>query len=103
MDTFRFCPELFEVRTGAVAALEAAGFHWLSHFSSIDILHDVYGIEVCGITDPGDANSIRELLDRIFPDWPYRFLYYKECGRDVGYMVRIHRDPPREREVWETA
>ena len=49
MDTFRFAPELFEYRNDVIAAITEAGFDWLSHYSSVDPLHDVYGIEVCRI------------------------------------------------------
>jgi len=69
MDTFRFAPELFEVRTDVIAALSDEGFDWLSHYSSVDPLHDLYGIEVCGIRHLEDAESILKLLMRLFPEW----------------------------------
>src|SRR5689334_7437161 len=43
-DAFRFCPELFEYRTAVIERLAAEGFEWLSHYSSVDCLHDVYGL-----------------------------------------------------------
>jgi len=54
-DVFRFAPELFEVRTDVIAELSDRGFDWLSHYSAVDPMHDVYGIEVCGIRDQDDA------------------------------------------------
>ena len=69
MDSFRFAPELFEYRNEVVAALADAGFDWLSHYSSVDPLHDVYGIEVCGIHERGDAVRILRLLTDMFPSW----------------------------------
>jgi hypothetical protein len=44
------------------SALDDAGFQWLSHYSSVDPLHDLYGIEVCGIHEQDDAVAIQELL-----------------------------------------
>ena len=69
MDTFRFAPELFEYRNNVIAALAEAGFDWLSHYSSVDPLHDVYGIEVCGIHKREDAIQILRLLIGMFPSW----------------------------------
>jgi hypothetical protein len=69
MDAFRFAPELFEYRNEVIAALGDAGFDWLSHYSSVDPLHDVYGIEVCGICEHEDARQIQNLLIEMFPSW----------------------------------
>lgn len=71
-DIFRFAPELFETRNSVMQELSNAGFEWLSHYSAIDPLHDVYGIEVCGISAYEDAVQIRELLMRMFPTWTPR-------------------------------
>jgi hypothetical protein len=103
MDAFRFCPELFELRTDVIAALNDAGYQWLSHFSSVDPLHDVYGIEVCGIADHDDAVAIRALLHKMFPTWRVGGLCYKDYGREPGFKTSVFRDEPREREQWETA
>jgi hypothetical protein len=69
MDAFRFAPELFEYRNDVIAALRDAGFDWLSHYSSVDPMHDVYGIEVCGIREQEDAHQIQNLLVEMFPSW----------------------------------
>ena len=69
MDPFRFSPELFEYRNDVLSALLDAGYEWLSHFSSVDPLHDLYGIEVCGILEKDDAVDILQLLMRMFPAW----------------------------------
>ncbi|MCA9072419.1 MAG: hypothetical protein KDA84_26020 [Planctomycetaceae bacterium] len=68
-DPFRFSPELFEVRDTVIEELSDWGFEWLSHYSSVDPLHDVYGIEVCGIHKEEDASRILRLLICLFPDW----------------------------------
>ena len=69
MDAFRFAPELFEHRGRVMDELEAHDFSWLSHYSSVDCLHDLYGIEGCGIKERADAVSILRLLTRLFPTW----------------------------------
>ena len=68
-DAFRFAPELFETRTDVIAELSDRGFDWLSHYSSVDPIHDCYGIEVCGIHDQDDAVAIQRILIELFPDW----------------------------------
>ena len=69
MDAFRFAPELFEYRNDVITALAEVGFDWLTHYSSVDPLHDVYGIEVCGIHEKEDAIQILRLLVAMFPSW----------------------------------
>ena len=69
MDSFRFAPELFEVRNDVMERLSEEGFDWLSHYSSVDPIHDEYGIEVCGIREQDDAVAILDLLTRMFPRW----------------------------------
>jgi hypothetical protein len=68
-DGFRFAPELFQVRTDVIAELTNRGFDWLSHYSSVDPMHDVYGIEVCGIHRQEDASAILSILIGMFPHW----------------------------------
>jgi hypothetical protein len=60
---------LFEYRTEVLEKLSESGFVWLTHFSSVDPLHDVYGIEVCGIPEQEDAIAIRDVLMDLFPSW----------------------------------
>lgn len=84
-------------------ALSAAGFEWPSAYSAVDPLHDVYGIEVCGIVERDDVPKIRALLRRLLPDWHHGHVYFKEHGREPGWKVIIHRDIERPDEQWETA
>ena len=103
MDAFRFSPELFELRTAVMETLEKADFQWLSHYSSVDCLHDLYGIEVCGIHEKDDAHAIREILKEMFPDWIVGCLCYRGSGREPGWKAQVYRDKPRKRKQWETA
>jgi hypothetical protein len=103
MDAFRFSPELFEVRADVMAMLDHNGYFWLSHYSSVDCLHDLYGIEVCGVHAKETADVIRQLLLRRFPNWLSPTPYYKDFGREIGWKVKIHRDRPRSPDRWESA
>jgi CheY-like chemotaxis protein len=71
MDKFAFHPELFEDRCRAIAEMEKAGFCWLSHYRSVDVLHDIYGLEVCGIPNVETAKQIFDILHATFPQWQY--------------------------------
>jgi hypothetical protein len=48
---FLFFPELFEERGKAAELLDIGGFTWFTDYSSIDLLHEEYGLEVCGIKE----------------------------------------------------
>src|SRR5262245_17022661 len=100
MDAFRFSPELFELRTEVMSALSEAGFQWPSHFSAVDPIHDLYGIEVCGIADQDDAIAIQRLLCEMFPGWHAGCLCYKDYGLEPGFKAQVFRDRPKECEDW---
>jgi hypothetical protein len=101
-NAFRFAPELFELRNEVLAALEDKGFHWFSHFSSVDLLHDVYGVEVRGIKEREDATGIQRLLGRMFAAWRLGGLYFYDFGRDPGWRVKVQRDRDPPDEHWDT-
>lgn len=93
-DQFRFCPELFALRTVVMEKLAASGFEWLSHFKSVDLLHDQYGLEVCGMEDRDDALAIEEILVEMFPTWKVGCLCHKDYGAELGFKAKIFRDGP---------
>ena len=93
--TFAFHLALFEHRAAALAALEDAGFCWLEQFSAVDLDHENYGLEVCGIHQRADAEKILGILRRLFPAWRYVRVYYRDYERDCGWKVTVQRDPER--------
>ena len=97
MEPFEFHPELFELRNSVLELLADHGFAWLSDFGSVDLLHDVYGVEVCGIRQESDAHAIGDLLRELFPSWRYsaRCISKDSSTREPGRKVTISRDPPR--------
>ncbi len=89
MNKFAFHPELFEHRTRVLEALAKDGYTWLQHFGSVDLMHDLYGLEVCGILKQPDSVAILKLLQELFPDWPHSDLHYHDRARDRGWKVLI--------------
>lgn len=87
---FVFHPELFEARARASDAIEVAGFSMFSDYSSIDLLHEEYGLEICGIRKEKDVETITKALQLTFPHWHFTGVCFK-CGRrDPGAKLRIH-------------
>lgn len=104
MTPFEFHPELFEVRNAVLEALADNGFAWLSDFGSVDLQHDVYGLEVTGIRQEADARTIESLLRRMFPGWRYRRTYYEDHNLgELGWKVVISREPERFDDRWKRA
>src|SRR5207302_985851 len=82
-----FHPELFGQRARASELLEAAGFTWFSDYSSIDLVQEEYGLEVCGIQKERDARRIQGVLERGFPHWHYVGICPHDSGREPGWTV----------------
>lgn len=101
---FRFSTDLFEHRNEALAALADGGFAWMSDFSSVDVLHDLHGLEVTGIADEATARQILTLLRARFSGWPHGHVSQRDwSARDRGWRARVHRDGRRPRERWADA
>jgi hypothetical protein len=92
---FAFHPELFESRALAIEKLAERGYHWLEHYSSVDLIQDEYGLEVCGIQEERDALIVLEILHGLFPEWRYRDHYYHDYERDRGWKALIFQRPKR--------
>jgi hypothetical protein len=100
MSAFVFHPELFEERQRVLESLAEADYSWPGDFGSIDLLHDVYGLEVCGIREQEDCRRILNLLSQLYPGWPHSYMYYKDCGAEMGWKAVIHRDCENHSEPW---
>jgi len=79
MDASRFSSELSGHRNSVIAELHDQGFDWLSQYSSVDLLQDTYGIEVCGIRDEDDALDMLEVL-KVLPPTTSKGLAYGNHG-----------------------
>jgi hypothetical protein len=104
MKPFEFHAELFEFRNAVLEALAENGFAWLSHFGSIDLLHDLYGLEVCAIHEEADAREIERILRDLFPEWRYQRTYYEDHNvRELGWKVIVSREAEECGDSWQTA
>ncbi|SRR6266478_8604019 len=102
MKSFEFHAELFDFRNSVLEALSSNGFAWLSEFGSIDLLHDVYGLEVTAIRQEEDAAAIEALLRTMFPDWRYRRTYYEDHNLgELGWKVVISRHREDFNDNWQ--
>ena len=90
---FVFNPELFQQRDVASTLLESAGFVWLSDYSSVDVLHNEYGLEICGICDESQAAAIAKVIQNGFPHWHYHRISHKDYGAERGWKFLIHMFP----------
>ncbi len=104
MRPFEFHAELFDFRNTVMEAMSDNGFMWLSDFGSIDLQHDVFGLEVTGIREEADAKAIAALLRRMFAGWRYRRRFYEDQNLGViGWKVMISRDPEDFDDDWQRA
>jgi hypothetical protein len=104
MKPFEFHADLFDFRNAVLETLSDNGFDWLSHFGSIDLQHDVYGLEVTAIREETDAAAIERLLRNMFPNWRYRRTFYEDQNLgELGWKVMISRDPEDFDDHWQGA
>ncbi len=86
---FVFHPELFERRSELSCRLAAADLLWFRDYSSVDLLHEEYGLEVCGIRDASESRRVLAIMRELFPDWPYHCRYLDEENLDPGWRVGL--------------
>jgi hypothetical protein len=102
MKPFQFHAELFDFRNAVLETLAEHGFAWLSDFGSIDLAHDVYGLEVTAIREEAGARQIERLLRKMFPTWRYRRTFYEDHNAgEIGWKVMISRDPEDCTDHWQ--
>lgn len=88
--SFSFYPELFDQRADATDVLDEAGIEWLTSYTTIDLLHEEYGLEVCGIQQESDLETIAETLREAFPHWHHSRVCFKKGERDPGWKFAIY-------------
>jgi hypothetical protein len=91
----QFHPELFECKGRASELLDTAGLVWLSDYSSIDLLHEEFGLEVCGIHEDSNVELIVRAMRSGFPHWHYSHACFKDGGREPGWKFTLHMFPRR--------
>jgi hypothetical protein len=90
---FQFHPKLFECKGRASEILDSAGFAWFSDYSAIDLLHEEFGLEVCGIHEECSVEPIAQAMRTGFPHWHYSRVCHKNCGREPGCKFALHMFP----------
>jgi murein DD-endopeptidase MepM/ murein hydrolase activator NlpD len=101
-DAFAFCPELLNQAENLAAELASAGYEVMSDYSSIDVMHDVHGLEVCGIHSPDVALEITRLLLSRFPGWNAGWLHAPDSASTQKWVASIQRDRDLVLEYWDT-
>jgi hypothetical protein len=94
-EDFEFYPELFAERARASELLEEAGYTWFGDYSAIDLLHEEYGLEICGLQTERDAQVVAETLRNGFPHWHHQNICLHDHGRDPGWTVALCLFPSR--------
>jgi hypothetical protein len=103
MAEFQFHGELFELRAMVMESLAENGFVWLSDFGSVDLAHDIFGLEVTGIREEDQATQIQELLIQVLPGWNFRRNFYEDQNLgEIGWKVIVSRDPENFDDQWQT-
>lgn len=101
MTQFNFHGELFDLRAMVMEALSENGFIWLSDFGSVDLAHDIYGLEVTGIREEERADGIHDLLLEVLPNWHFHRQYYEDQNLgEIGWKIVISREPESFNDAW---
>lgn len=100
-DPAAYYPELLELCQDLTSELTAAGHEALSDYCSVETLHDVHGIEVCGIRSPEVALDIVRVLLRRFRGWNARWFGPEEGSAEQGWVARVQRDRDTVPEYWD--
>jgi len=90
MKEFTFYGDLYEHRAKAVEALSRAGLELFSDYSSVDIEHNLYGLEVGGFNNEELALKALEVLRATFPEWGFATFLEYETGEP--FWARLSRD-----------
>jgi hypothetical protein len=99
-DPFAFSADLLNCRIELIDHLSDAGFDLGSEYSSVDLLHDVHGLEVCGIHNADDALEVTRILLRVFLGWNAGWLNAPEWHSEQEWVASIMRDRDLVIEEW---
>jgi len=90
---FKFHSELFAEKAKVEEALAALDFSsFAKDFDCVDCIHDLYGVEICGIKERKTVISILQAVRRLYPKWHGSCQHYDGDEDDRGWRVRVHRD-----------
>jgi hypothetical protein len=101
-DPFAYSSELLALAQGLKGDLASAGYDEGIDFSSVDAMHDVHGLEVCGIRNSDAALEVNRLLLRLFPSWNAGWLHAPGHSSAQDWVATIQRDRGPLPEYWDT-
>jgi hypothetical protein len=101
-DPHAFRPELYAIQGQVISALDREEYEPMVHYTSVDLMHDGHGIEVCGIANSVDALRITRLLLGMYPGWTPGWLNAPDTSSQQGWIARIQRDRDLAEEYWDT-
>ena len=101
-DPFAFSPKLLSLTQDLKGDLASAGYEEGADYSSVDAMHDVHGLEVCGIRNSETALEVTRLLLRLFPGWNAGWLHAPEYSSAQDWVATIQRDRDPVLEYWDT-
>jgi hypothetical protein len=81
---FSFNTDLFETRSNVQDWLSAADLEMMDAYGSIDLLHDLNGVEVCEIPTQRLAETVALVVTR-----QYRFPFIHVCTDDDKFKVKF--------------
>ena len=96
-----FFPELLQLAETVAEDLAQAGYDRIADYSSIDAMHDVHGIEVCGIRSAEDTVEVTRILLRRISEWNAGWIHQPSRSSLDGWVARIQRDLDPEPELWD--
>lgn len=97
MKEFTFHPELFEHRESAIEALSAHGIDLFTDYSTVDLEHELYGLEVGSFQDRAVAEKVLSILRPTFPFWRVGGIF--DMTNSPGWWVLICKNVPQPRGV----
>src|SRR5262245_55306134 len=97
-----YCPDLLGLAGEVASELSAAGHEVMVDYTSVEAMHDVYGLEVCGIRQPDLALDITRLLLRRFQGWNAGWIHPADGWATQQWVASVQRDRDRVPEHWDT-
>lgn len=100
---FEFHAELFDYRAQAISLLAQHDICWMTDYSSVDLQHREFGLEISGVRTQQEALNVSQILKLAFPVFVHHHIYHKD-GREPGYVISLSRDPKnREAQPYQVA
>jgi hypothetical protein len=64
-------------------------FYWLADYSSIDIDHERFMLEICGIHTEEEAKKMASVTRRRFAGSCFR-TWFKDFGREQAWVLEVY-------------